>query len=242
MSLKVFCNDVKTFKFLPSCLDFGSMRLMEIVYLGHACFKLKSSDTKILIDPFDPKMVGIRMPREEVDGVLITHHHQDHSYIEAARGYRKIVDGPGEYEIGGISIFGFPTYHDDKDGKERGENTIYLIEAEGIRVLHLGDLGHILSEKQVELVGNVNVLMLPVGDKYSLGPKEAGKVVADIEPQIVIPMHYFFEGINKEYFGGLLPVEDFLNEVSLPVERISKILLKSSDLTEDQKVVLLERK
>ena len=221
---------------------FASIKLMEINYLGHACFKIKSSNTKLLIDPFDPKMVGIKMPHEEVDGVLVSHHHQDHSFIEAARGYRKIIDGPGEYEIGGISIIGFPTYHDNKNGAERGENTIYLLEAEGIRVLHLGDLGHVLSEKQVEAVGNVNILILPVGNKYSLGAKEAVKVVNDIEPQIVIPIHYFFEGINKEYFGGLLPVDSFLSEMGLPVEKLPKLSLKLADLAEDQKVVLLERK
>lgn len=215
---------------------------MEIVYFGHACFRIKSLGTKLLIDPFDPKMVGIKMPYEEVDGVLISHSHRDHSYVDVARGYRKVVEGPGEYEIGGVSVFGFPSYHDDKGGKDRGENIIYLIEAEGIRILHLGDLGHTLSEKEIESVGNVNILMLPVGDKYSLGPKEASKIVADIEPQIIIPMHYFFEGINQDYFAGLLPVDDFLNEIDLPIEKTSKLSLKLADLTDDQKVVLLERK
>lgn len=94
----------------------------------------------------------------------------------------------------------------------------------------------------MEAVGNVNILTLPVGNKYSLGPKEAVKVVNDIEPQIVIPMHYFFEGINKEYFDGLLPVDNFLSEMGLPVEKLPKLSLKLADLTEDQKVVLLERK
>jgi L-ascorbate metabolism protein UlaG (beta-lactamase superfamily) len=216
---------------------------MEISYLGHACFKIKSLNTKLLIDPFDSKMVGIKMPREEVDAVLVSHNHKDHGFVEAAYGYRKIIDGPGEYEIGGISIIGFSTYHDDKQGEERGKNTIYLIESEGLKVLHLGDLGHVLSSKQVEAVGNVNILMIPVGDKYSLGPKDAARIVTDIEPQIIIPMHYYFEGINKEYFDGLLPVDDFLSEVGLSVERMPKLSIKLSDINSDnQKVVLLERK
>lgn len=221
---------------------FASMQLMEINYLGHACFKIKSSNTKLLIDPFDSKMVGIKLPPQEVDGVLVTHNHADHNFVDVARGYRKVIDAPGEYEIGGISIIGFSTFHDNKGGQERGNNTIYLIEAEGLKLLHLGDLGHTLTEKQLEAVGEVNVLMIPVGNKYSIGPKDAVKVVRDIEPQFVLPMHFYFEGINKEVFEGLLPVEDFLSEVGLPVERLPKLSLKLPDLTEDQKVVLLERK
>ncbi len=215
---------------------------MDISYLGHACFSIKSKQTRILIDPFDPKMVGIPLPIQEVDVVLVSHPHPDHSFVERARGFRKVISFPGEYEIGGVSIFGYSTFHDKKGGEERGKNTIYLIEAEGIKVLHLGDLGHVISDKLVEEIGEINVLMTPVGDKYSLGPKEAVEMVKLIEPQIVIPMHFYFDGINKEYFEGLLPVEEFLKESALPVERMTKLSLKLENLGEDQKIFLLERK
>lgn len=215
---------------------------MDISYLGHACFTIKSRQTRLLIDPFDPKMVGIPLPIQEADVVLVSHSHPDHSFVERVRGYRKLISFPGEYEVGGISIFGYSTFHDKKGGAERGKNTIYLIESEGIKVLHLGDLGHVISDKLLEEIGEVNVLIVPVGDKYSLGPKEAVEMVKLIEPQIVIPMHFYFEGINRDYFEGLLPVEEFLKESSLPVERVAKLALKPENIGEDQKVFLLERK
>lgn len=215
---------------------------MEIQYLGHSCFKVKSQNTKFILDPFDPKMVGIKLPLQEADFILVSHHHRDHDYVEAVRGYRKVIDAPGEYEIGGVSVFGFPTFHDSKEGEEKGKNTIYLIEAEGLKILHLGDLGHKLSEKQLEEVGEVNILMVPVGDKFSLGPKEAAEIIREIEPQITLPMHYRFDGINEEVFAGLLPVEDFLEEVGLAVERLPKLSIKLPDLEENQRIVLLERK
>lgn len=215
---------------------------MDISYLGHACFNIKSKQTKVLVDPFDPKMVGIPLPIQEVDVVLVSHTHPDHSCIERARGYRKVISFPGEYEVGGISIFGYSTFHDKRSGEERGKNTIYLLEVEGIKVLHLGDLGHIISDKLVEEIGEVNVLIVPVGGKYSLGPKEAVEMVKLLEPQIVVPMHFCFEGINRDYFDGLLPVEEFLKESLLPVEKAAKLSLRPEDLSEDQRVFLLERK
>ena len=187
-------------------------------------------------------MVGSNLPIQEADVVLITHAHSDHNFLERVRGHRKVIEYPGEYELGGISIFGYPTFHDNESGAERGKNTIYLIEAEGIKVLHLGDLGHIISDKLVEEIGEVNVLLTPVGGKYSLGPEEAVEMTKLLEPQIIIPMHFYFEGINREYFEGLLSVEEFLKEASLPVEKATKLSLKRETLGEEQKVFLLERK
>ncbi len=216
--------------------------IMEITYLGHSSFKIKTKNTTVVCDPFDPKMVGIKFPSIEADIVTISHDHQDHSYLEGIKDYKKALSGPGEYEIMGVTILGFPSFHDNKKGEERGKNTIYVFESEGLRVAHLGDLGHKLSDKMVEELGGVNILIIPVGGEVSLSLEDACGVVRSIEPNITIPMHFRDDGINQETFGKLHPVEDFLKEIGLPTERLPKLSVKLSDLTDEQKVVLLERK
>lgn len=215
---------------------------MDIYYLGHSSFRLRTSLGIVVTDPFDPKMVGLRYSGVEGDIVTVSHDHPDHNQYQFVKGARKVVAGPGEYEIAGISIIGIPSFHDDKKGELRGKNTIYVIEAEGLRVCHLGDLGHLLDEPKIEEIGQVDVLMVPVGGEFTLGSKEAAQVVMDIEPKIILPMHYKLTGHNPEVFSKLEPVDEFLKELSLPTEKLSKLSIKKEELGEEQKAYVLEAK
>lgn len=213
---------------------------MDITYFGHSSFRLKGKDASVVTDPFDPKMVGLKYSGVEGDIVTISHNHDDHNKAELVKGAVKIIDGPGEYEIKGISILGFPSFHDKVKGEERGKNVIYVYEIDGLRLCHLGDLGHKLSDELLEEIGDIDILMIPVGGEYTINSSEAAEVVRDIEPSIVLPMHYKMEGTLIAKLAG---VESFLKEVGMTVEKLPKLVVKKEDITEEmQKVVELEKK
>jgi L-ascorbate metabolism protein UlaG (beta-lactamase superfamily) len=215
---------------------------MEITYLGHSSFRIRTPGAFLVTDPFDPKMVGLKYSGVEADIVTISHDHADHNQSQLVKGAKRVVAGPGEYEIAGVSIIGIPSFHDEKKGELRGKNTIYVIETEDLRLCHLGDLGHTLSQEVIQEIGEVDILMVPVGGAFTIGPREASQVVIDIEPKIVIPMHYSLPGLNQEVFSKLASVEDFLKEVSLPTERLPKLSIKKEELGEESKAVVLEFK
>lgn len=212
---------------------------MEIVFFGHACFKLKGKDVSVLCDPYDEK-IGIRPAvKWEADIVTVSHPHYDHNNVGAVGGNPFVIDTPGEYDVKGVSIFGFPSFHDKKKGEERGKNTIFLIEIEGIRVCHLGDLGDFLSEEELEEIGEVDVLLVPVGGVYTISAKEAVQLISDIEPKIVIPMHYKFGKVNLDIEG----LEAFCKEMGVKEEFVDKISLNKKTLPEEGgQVVLLKPK
>jgi L-ascorbate metabolism protein UlaG (beta-lactamase superfamily) len=215
---------------------------MDITYLGHSSFKIKGRSGSVVTDPFDPKMVGIKYAGVEGDIVTISHHHDDHDKSELVKNCGKVIDGPGEYEINGISIIGVPSYHDDKKGEERGKNTIYVFEVDDLRICHLGDLGHKLSDSQIEAIGDIDILMIPVGGVYTVSTSTAVEIVQEIEPSIIIPMH-FKDQSTSEGLSKLSPVEPFLKEMGLTVEKLPKLSVKKEELVEEtEKVVLLERK
>jgi L-ascorbate metabolism protein UlaG (beta-lactamase superfamily) len=220
------------------------VEVMEITYLGHSSFKIKTKTATVVTDPFDSQMVGLKYSGVEGDIVTISHHHKDHDASDKVSGVNKVIDGPGEYEITGVDFIGYQSYHDSKKGEERGKNTIYVIEAEKLRLVHLGDLGHELSEDLINELGDVDVLMIPVGGKFTIGPKEAAQIVSKIEPYFVLPMHYKATGLNPETFAEIEPIETFLKESGIPVEQMPKFSLKKEDILEDQntKVIVLEKK
>ncbi len=217
---------------------------MDITYLGHSSFKIKTKTATVITDPFDSQMVGIKFPGAEGEIVTVSHKHSDHNAVEKVSGVQKVVEGPGEYEIKGVSIIGYPSFHDGKQGEERGKNTIYVFEADGLRIVHLGDLGHALSDELVNEIGAVDILMIPVGGIFTLGPKEAVEVANKIDPYFIIPMHYKVPGMNEANFTGLMEKEAFLKEIGKTVEVLPKLSIKNSDIIEEQstKVIVLERK
>ncbi len=223
---------------------------MDITYLGHSSFKLRGlpagrqgKPVVVITDPFDPKFVGLKYPSSEADIVTVSHNHPDHNKSELVKNIKMVVEGPGEYEISGVSIIGIPSFHDVKKGEERGLNTVYVFEIDGLRIAHLGDLGENLSDEQISQLGSIDVLMIPVGGEYTIGPKEAVRVVGEVNPYFVMPMHFKVDGLSPE-LSKLEPVETFLAESGLTVEKMDKFSLKREDILEESspKVILLPRK
>jgi len=215
---------------------------MDISYLGLSSFKLKFSQVNVVTDPFDPKMVGLKFPKASCDFVTVSHQHQDHNYLDGLADYKKVLDGPGEYEIMGVSVLGYPFYHDDQKGEKRGDNTAFIFEFQGLRILHLGDLGHELSSKEMDILGDIDVVMVPVGGVFTINAQKAAELVKSMEPSIVIPMHYKIDGMSSNTFESLDGVDKFLKEVGLPVEKMDKLSFKSGDFGEETKVVVLNQK
>lgn len=214
---------------------------MTISWYGHSCFKISNQGghLTLIIDPFD-KSIGLTPPRGTADIVLVSHNHHDHNNIKALAGKPFIVDGPGEYEVKGVSINGIASYHDNKKGEERGVNTIYLIEMDKIKICHLGDFGQEkLSDSQLEAIGNVDVLVIPVGGKYTIDALEAAKIAKQIEPHLIIPMHYKISGLSID---GLDSADGFLKEMGVEKKVIvDKLTLKGKDLsTKEMEVVLFK--
>jgi len=212
---------------------------MEIKYLGHSSFLIKSKDARLVTDPFDPEKVGMRFPKTEADIVTVSHGHSDHNRTDLIGNEPLIIDMPGEFEKQSIRIFGYLSYHDKKKGVERGENIIYKIEVEGISILHCGDMGVVPTEELVDQIDGVDVIMIPVGGKYTIDSNEAVEVIKKFEPAIIIPMHYSLSG--KETESGLAPLSDFLKKMGGEgIVPIPKLVLKKDQLIDDMKVVLLE--
>jgi L-ascorbate metabolism protein UlaG (beta-lactamase superfamily) len=212
---------------------------MEITHLGHSSFRIKGKNTAIIFDPYFSEAVGLKFPKVEADIVTISHFHNDHNNVS---GFPNafIVDGPGEYKIKEVDILGIKTYHDENQGSERGKNTVFQIRLEGISLVHLGDLGHMLSDAQDEMLGVVDVLFVPVGGKYTIDSGKAGEVVAKLEPKIVIPMHYGAGGLSDS-FKDLLPVENFLKVIGKSeITPQEKLVITKDKLPDEMQVVVLE--
>lgn len=211
---------------------------MEITWYGQACFRLRSRGLSVVTDPYSPA-IGLKLPRLTAAVVTVSHGHDDHNYVDAVKGPPFLISSPGEYEIEGIFVIGVGTYHDAKQGQERGKNTAYLIEFEGLTICHLGDLGHVLTQEQVEQLNSVDILLIPVGGKYTLNGSKAAEVVGLLEPKIVIPMHYKVPGLEVQIEG----VSRFLKELAVePPSKLEMLTITRSQLPDETRVVLLEPK
>ncbi len=214
---------------------------MDILWYGQAMFRLKGKTASVIIDPFDPEFTGLKLPKElEADVVLKTHDHQDHNNVKAMAGTSLVFDGPGEYESKGVVVTGIASFHDNSEGSERGKNVIFNITIDSVNVAHLGDLGqNTLSEDQIQEIGVVDVLLIPVGSVYTIDAKTAASIVAQLEPKIVIPMHY--GGVEGLKFP-LEPVEKFLKEMGAEnVVPQPKLSVAKDKLPEELQVVVLSK-
>lgn len=220
--------------------------VMEITYLGHASFKLKGKTATVVIDPFDASIVGISFPKVAAEVVISSHNHPDHAAVERVSGtttrpHPMVINAPGEYEVQGVSIFGYKTFHDNKEGVERGKNMISVVHMDEVVAAHLGDLGHTLNDKILEEVGEVDVLFVPVGGFYTIGPEQALEVIEQLEPSLVIPMHFRAPGMGSS-FDKLATIEEFLKLAGAEnARRETKLTVTQQSLPEDREVVVLER-
>lgn len=216
---------------------------MEIKSLGHASFKIRGKTATVVTDPFDPSMVGLTWPQDlTADMVTVSHEHEDHNYVSGVRYQLSgkelvIVRGPGEYEVAGVKIYGFSSFHDEKQGAERGRNTIYLIKIDGVNIVHCGDLGHKLTDELIEELETVDVLMIPTGGVYTLDAKKAVEVIHQLEPSLVLPMHYRREGMAAA-FAQLSPIEEFLKEIGKSPEPQKKLVFTKEKLPEEMEIVV----
>ncbi|MFZ5366265.1 MAG: MBL fold metallo-hydrolase [Patescibacteria group bacterium] len=215
---------------------------MEISYLGHSSFKIRGKTTTLVTDPYSSEMTGLKFPKVEADILTISHEHEDHNKKELVLGSPFVISGPGEYEVKNVSIFGISSFHDSKEGSERGQNTIYLIEIDGIRICHLGDLGHKLSDLALQELNGVDILFVPVGGIFTLGPRQGAEVISQLEPKIVIPMHYNFPGLNPSVFGKTQTLDDFLHEMGEKAQVLPKLTVTGDKLPEEMQIIVLERK
>ncbi len=196
-----------------------------------------------MTDPFE-EYVGFSMPRLSADVVTVSHDHEDHNATHkvAASSRRRtpfVITKPGEYEVGGISVFGTSAWHDASKGAERGPNTIYTVLIDGLRVCHLGDLGHELTQKQVEAIGPVDVLLVPVGGVFTIDPVNAVKAIRALEPGIAIPMHYKTDRHDTKVFDDLKTVEDFLKEYGVDPTPMTKLDIQAGKIPEETEIIVL---
>ena len=212
---------------------------MIITWQGQSCFKIQdkvgSEGITLVTDPFD-KSLGLKVPNFEADIVTVSHDHYDHNNVAAFRGTPKVIKSAGEYDIKGVMIEGVLSYHDASQGQERGNNIIYRIEMDDITICHLGDLGHVLDNKQLERLEGIDILLIPVGGQYTLDAKRAVEVISQIEPRIVIPMHYKTKDMKIDIDG----VDKFIKELGIEATYEEKLKINKKDLpAEDMELVIL---
>ncbi len=214
---------------------------MDIKYLGHSSFLIRSKKTKLVTDPYDSEMVGLKFPRVEADIVTVSHQHKDHNKTENIKGNPLVINFPGEFEKQGMRIYGYSSFHDKKDGQERGNNILYKIEVDDISILHCGDLGFVPNDKFINKIGGVDILMVPVGGFYTIDADEAIVLMKRIEPSIVIPMHYNNSQLNQKVFEKIAPLSKFLEKVDGEnITPIPKLVVKKDELDEEMRVVVLD--
>ena len=211
---------------------------MEISWLGHACFQLRGKHATLITDPFSPQQESaqgetFQLGKVSASVVTVSHQHPEHNYVEGVGGNPRVVRGPGEYEISDILITGVASYHDNKRGQEYGRNTIYVIHIDDLVICHLGDLGHTLQEEQLEEVADADVLLIPIGGQHTINATQAAEVISQIEPRIVIPMHYRPSENNTA-------LDKFCREMGVEsLEEQQKFVISRNTVPAETQVVLL---
>jgi len=209
---------------------------MEIVWLGHSCFRIRGKEATIVTDPFD-KTLGYPMRKPTANIITVSHSHPQHSFVGGVAGNPRVVSRPGEYDIANAFINGIATFHDKDKGAQRGKNTVFFMEIDEVKVCHLGDLGHVPTTEQVEQMSGTDILMVPVGGGSTLDAAAAAETIGLLEPRLVIPMHYKTEVVKME----LDPLDRFLKQMGVKeVETQPKLNVTKSNLPPETRVLVLD--
>jgi L-ascorbate metabolism protein UlaG (beta-lactamase superfamily) len=209
---------------------------MEIVWLGHSCFRIRGKEATIVTDPFD-KTLGYPMRKPTANIITVSHSHPQHSFVGGVAGNPRVVSRPGEYDIANAFINGIATFHDKEKGAQRGKNTVFFMEIDEVKVCHLGDLGHVPTTEQVEQMSGTDILMVPVGGVSTLDAAAAAETIGLLEPRLVIPMHYKTEVVKME----LDPLDRFLKQMGVKeVETQPKLNVTKSNLPPETRVLVLD--
>jgi L-ascorbate metabolism protein UlaG (beta-lactamase superfamily) len=210
---------------------------MEITWFGQTCFRLSERGlATVVTDPYSPE-IGLTLPRSRAHIVTVSYDDPQCRYTSGVRGPFKLLDGPGEYEIGTVFVTGIATYADGKRGAARGLNTVFTFSFDSLTVCHLGRLGHVPTQSQVEDLGTVDILLVPVGGMGSLSPAQASEVISLFEPSFVIPMYYKIPGLQVK----LGTLSRFLKEMGLEkVDSQEAFKVSRSSLSEETQVIVLE--
>ncbi|MFX0134362.1 MAG: MBL fold metallo-hydrolase [Candidatus Hodarchaeota archaeon] len=208
--------------------------MVKIRWCGHNCFEITGKDVVIATDPFNGKMVGLVTPDICADIIMSSHNHGDHWHKKTAENMcnegAEIIKWENKTfeNIKGVKIKGVATAHDDNEGKSRGQNTVYVFTVDGLTLCHCGDLGHTLKDEQIKEIGKIDILLIPVGGIFTIDPKAATKVVEQLNPKLVIPMHYYHEGMAS-MFSALSTIDDFIKDK----KNIKKIDVSEAEVTKE---------
>ena len=211
---------------------------MEITWYGHSCFRLTERNyATVVTDPFDSKEIGYFPLKLKADIVTVSHDAPGHNNREAVKGASHVIDGPGEFEIGGVFITGVQTDSTGKKAKDIIRNTIYVFDYDGITVAHLGDLKQAPSQAEIDALGTVNVALVPVGGGGGLNAAKAAEIISLLEPNIVVPMHYATEDVKV----SLDSLNKFIKEMGLAKpESQPSLKVTRSGLPEETHVIVLD--
>jgi L-ascorbate metabolism protein UlaG (beta-lactamase superfamily) len=212
---------------------------MEITWYGHSCFRITERGmASVVCDPYDHRAVGLEALKLKADIITVSHEKPGHNFLAAVKGEPYIITGPGEYEIGSVFITGIQTNGVHKHDPEVPRNTLYVFQYEDVTIVHLGALDRVPSQTEVEALGPVNIVLVPVGGGDSLNSSKAAEVISLLEPNIVIPMHYELPGSTLT----LDPLKKFIKEMGLPdlTSQPSLKVTSAGSLPDETKVVVLD--
>jgi L-ascorbate metabolism protein UlaG (beta-lactamase superfamily) len=211
---------------------------MEIFWYGHSCYRMTERGlATVVVDPYDSKAVGYLPLKLKADIVTVSHDAPGHNHLNAVKGAGQILTGPGEYEIGGVFITAVQTDGNNRKKHDHPRNTLYVFDYDGLTVAHLGDIKQVPSQTEIDALGPVNIALIPIGGGNGLNAAKAAEVISQLEPNIIIPMHYQTED-GKSRLDSL---DKFIKEMGLqPIEPIPSLKITKSGLPSESKVIVLD--
>lgn len=213
---------------------------MEITWYGLSCFRLREGGVTVICDPYEKSAAGLTLPRLKADIVTVSHDRPGHNNAAAITGDPKVLSGPGEYEVKNVNVTGLTFYHRAGAHEVPERNVAYFFDFDGFTVGHLGDLGQIPQQRQVEDLGEIDVLLVPVSGENTLDAARITEVISLLEPKIVVPMHYQHPGLTSDVMASLDPVDKFLKELGISEPETETILkVTKGSLPEETQVILL---